>query len=71
MWESLQDKSYKLPHLIKTIPHSGKLSRKKTFAVLWLSVSFLHEIWGHGAFWWHQGAIHKVFSAKVLFYINS
>ena len=38
MWESLQDKSYKLPHLIKTIPHSGKLSRKKTFAVLWLSV---------------------------------
>ena len=38
---------------LDAILYSRKLSREKTFVVLWLFASFLHEIWGQGIFWWH------------------
>ena len=53
MRKSLQDKFYKLPHLIKTTPHSGILLREKIFVnfeVLWLSVKVFSTKLGGKAF---------------------
>ena len=35
--------------------------------------SFLHKIWGHGIFWWHQWAIGEIFSLQKshVFFTNS
>ena len=68
MGKSAGYKFYKLPHLIKTIPHSGKLSRKKSFSnfeVLSVKV-FFTKFRGMVFFGGTREQSVKVFSAKVL-----
>ena len=59
-------------HSILLLHSSSRFRRTNRYTYQWGAIHkrFLWEIWGHGICW-QKGAIHKVFSAKIVFFTSS